>query len=150
MKDKDVVKFHYVGTFPDSGEIFDTSIEATAKEHGIHNPERDYRPLTVTIGEGQIIPGLEKALLDMALEETKTIDASAVDAYGEIDETRIMQLPKAPFGERDIDPEVGMMLQTEGGIATITEVNDETVTLDFNHVLAGKALRFEVTIAAIN
>jgi peptidylprolyl isomerase len=150
IKDKDVVKFHYIGTFSDSGEVFDTSLEAAAKEHGIHNPEREYNPLTVTIGEGQIIPGLEKALLDMKLDETKTVDASAVDAYGERDETRIMQLPKAPFGERDIDPEVGMMLQTEAGIATITEIDDETVTLDFNHALAGKALRFEVTIASIN
>ena len=150
IKDKDVVHLNYTGSFQDSGEIFDTSLEEIAKENGIHNPEREYSHLTVTIGEGQVIPGLENALLEMQLDETKTVDIAAVDAYGERDDKRIVLLPKEPFAETDIDPEVGMILQTEAGIATITEVTEENVTLDLNHVLAGQALRFEVAITAVN
>ena len=150
IKAKDVVKLDYIGTFQETGEIFDTSFEAVAKEKGLHNPEREYTPLTITVGEGQVIPGLEKALLEMELDETKAVDISAVDAYGEWDEKRVVVLPKEPFGETKIDPEVGMILQTEAGLATITEVTDETVTLDMNHFLAGKALKFEVTITAVN
>ena len=149
IKEKDMVKLDYIGTFPESGEVFDTSLENIAKEHGIHSPEREYAPLIVTVGEGQVIPGLEKALLQMKLDETKTIDISPIDAYGERDEQRVVLLPREPFGERDIDPAVGMVLQPEAGIATITKVVDETVTLDFNHALAGKVLRFEVTITAV-
>lgn len=150
IKEKDVVQLNYTGSFPESGEIFDTSFAEVAKENGIHNPEREYTPLTITIGEGQVIPGLEKALLEMQPDETKTLDIPAVDAYGERDDKRIVLLPKEPFGETEIDPEVGMILQTEAGIATITEVTDENVTLDLNHFLAGRALRFEVTITAVN
>jgi FKBP-type peptidyl-prolyl cis-trans isomerase 2 len=150
IKDKDVVLLHYVGSFPENGQVFDTSIESVAKENEIHNPQREYTPLTVTIGEGQVIPGLETALIDMEVDQKKSIDVAAVDAYGERDDTKMIELPKSPFGEKDIDPEVGMMLQTEAGIATITKVTDEVVTLDFNHALAGRDLNFDVMITRIN
>ena len=50
----DIVSIHYLGKFP-GGQVFDTSIESEAKKHGLHSPARDYKPLQVTLGAGQVI-----------------------------------------------------------------------------------------------
>jgi FKBP-type peptidyl-prolyl cis-trans isomerase 2 len=77
----DVVSVHYVGRFL-GGKVFDTSMKSEALRVGLFNPARDYRPLQVTLGAHQVIPGFEEALVGMKVNETKEITLPPEKAYG--------------------------------------------------------------------
>ncbi len=77
----DIVSIHYVGKFP-GGQVFDTSIESEAKKSGLHSPARDYKPLQVTLGAGQVIAGFEEAIIGMAVNEEKEVTLPPEKAYG--------------------------------------------------------------------
>lgn len=137
-KEGDTVRVHYSG-FLEDGTVFDSSLE------------RD--PLEFTIGSGMLIPGFEDAVLGMDEGETKTVQISAEDAYGYRREELVITISKEQIPP-DIDPVTGQELQvrTPNGMVTnvlVTDVTEETVTLDANHPLAGKDLIFEIKLVEI-
>ncbi|MFW6323873.1 MAG: FKBP-type peptidyl-prolyl cis-trans isomerase [Desulfovibrionales bacterium] len=137
-KKGDKVKVHYKGLLQD-GTVFDTSFER--------------EPLEFTIGENQVIGGFETAVEGMDEGETKTIQIGSNEAYGPYREDLAVEVEKERLPE-DLKPEVGMVLQvpTEGGQpvnVTVTEINDQTITLDGNHPLAGKDLEFEIKLEEV-
>ncbi len=77
----DVVSVHYLGKFP-GGQVFDTSMESEAKKHGMYSPARDYKPLQVQLGSGQVIAGFEEALIGMSINEEKEVTLPPEKAYG--------------------------------------------------------------------
>lgn len=81
VENGDNVSVDYVGSFVD-GEVFDTSIEAVASENDILNMARDYEPLKISVGAGQVIPGFDKAMVGMKVGENKTVTIPPEDAYG--------------------------------------------------------------------
>ena len=129
--DGDQVSVHYHGTL-DDGEVFDSSRERT--------------PLQFVVGTGQVIGGFDDAVRGMAVGETVTVRIPPAEAYGEVDETRIIEFPldQAPEGLK-----VGDQVSVSGAAATVTEVTDESVTVDANHPLAGQALTFEIELVAL-
>jgi FKBP-type peptidyl-prolyl cis-trans isomerase 2 len=138
VKDKDTVRVHYTGKFAD-GEIFDDS------------KGRD--PIEFTLGAGQVIPGFESAVLNMAVSETKTVNIPAAEAYGEQRQELIQSVPISELPE-EIKPEVGMQLVSQAPDGqeiplTITEVHAETITVDANSPLAGKDLTFDLELVEI-
>ena len=129
---------YYTGTF-DDGAVFDSSLEGD--------------PLEFAVGEGEVIPGFEKAVDGMNEGETRSISISSDEAYGTHRDDLVAVIGREQLPP-DIDPEVGMVLEmsSEDGIVTnvtITEIGDDTVTLDANHELAGKKLNFEITLVEI-
>ena len=137
-KDGDKVKIHYTGKLQ-GGEEFDSSV---GKE-----------PLEFTIGEGNIIPGFEKGVLGMSVGDKKTIEIPCMEAYGAIDPESIFKVPLEKMGD-DMKPEKGMMLQMSGPkghnfMAKIIDFDEETLTLDANHPLAGKDLTFDLEMVEI-
>jgi FKBP-type peptidyl-prolyl cis-trans isomerase SlyD len=106
-------------------------------------------PLVFMFGKGQIIPGLENGIVNMAIGEKGDILVQPEDAYGEYNADATQEVPADQFA--GIDLEVGMTLYgqgEDGGTVQVTvkEIGTETITIDFNHPLAGKALMFTVTI----
>lgn len=135
----DTVKVHYKGTLS-NGEVFDTS---EGKE-----------PLEFKLGEGQIIPGFEKGIVGMQAEESKKINIPVAEAFGEPKEELLQEVPKAQLPQ-DIKPEVGLKLMSQSPEGqqiplVVTEVKEDTITVDANHPLAGQDLTFEVTLVSIN
>ena len=135
----DTVHVHYTGTLAD-GSTFDSS---AGRE-----------PLAFTAGVGQVVPGFDKAVLGMEAGETQTVTIPAAEAYGEPDPEQVLVV-----GRDQIPPgqplQVGDPLQIglEGGGAiqvTVSELDDDTVTLDANHALAGEDLTFEITVVSID
>lgn len=138
VKEKDTVVVHYTGKLS-TGEVFDSS--------------KDRTPMEFTVGEGQLIPGFEKAVVGMAVEESKTFDIPSDEAYGAVREDLYYEVPKSNFPE-DITPEAGMQLNMGTGDGrqvpvTVTNVGEESVNLDANHPLAGKDLTFEIQVVEI-
>jgi FKBP-type peptidyl-prolyl cis-trans isomerase 2 len=78
----DLVNVHYTGKFQ-GGKVFDTSLRKVAESAGLFNPSRDYKPLQVKVGGGQVIKGFEDALIGMKLNEEKTVTIPPAQAYGE-------------------------------------------------------------------
>ncbi len=128
------------------------SIEYDLVEKGstdIIDSNKGHAPLEFIVGKGQIIPGLEKAIKEMNSGESKKIDVPANEAYGERNVEAVEKLPREQFA--GIDLEKGMQLygQSQDGqtiMVTVEDFDDNSVTVDYNHPLAGKDLTFDVTI----
>jgi FKBP-type peptidyl-prolyl cis-trans isomerase SlyD len=106
-------------------------------------------PLVFMFGKGQIIPGLENGLANMAIGEKGKVTVEPKDAYGELNPEAMQEVPKDQFA--GIDLEEGMTLYgqgEDGGTVQVVvkEIGEESVIIDFNHPLAGKTLMFNVTI----
>ena len=138
VKSGDTVRIHYTGTLTD-GSTFDSS------------QGRD--PLEFTVGSGQIIPGLDKAIPGMTVGDKKTVQVPAEDAYGETNPEARQDVPRAEIPD-DIPLDLGTQLQVQaqGGQVlpvTVVAVTEEVVTLDANHPLAGKDLTFDIELVEI-
>lgn len=106
-------------------------------------------PLTYLHGHGQIVPGLASALEGKAAGEDVNVKVGPDEGYGDRDDRKIMQVERARLPE-NIEPKVGMTLAADGPGGPVplfvTAVNDDSVTLDGNHPLAGKTLHFNVKV----
>ena len=109
-------------------------------------------PLGFIVGTGQIIPGLEKALLGMNAGQSTEVTVEAVDGYGETREELFRDLPRENFPD-DLKLEPGIGFEAKGPHGPVTfrvrEVQEDTVVADFNHPLAGQQLHFDVKIADV-
>lgn len=128
-----VASVHYTGTLPESGEVFDTS------------EGRD--PLTFLVGHKQMIPGFEEELMGAEKGERRTFTLEPERAYGEKIPEAIQQIPSEMFG--DITPEPGMTLMSDVGPFNVVSIEDDKVTVDFNHKLAGETLQFSVEVVDV-
>jgi FKBP-type peptidyl-prolyl cis-trans isomerase SlyD len=110
-------------------------------------------PLQFLAGSGNIIPGLEREMLDMKIGDEKEVTVTPEDGYGEFDEDAFMEVPRKEF-PADMELEEGIELSVsddEGNsrYARIDSVEADTVHLDFNHPLAGAELKFKVKVVAL-
>ena len=133
------VTLHYKGTLTD-GTQFDSSYERN-------------EPMTITTGQGNLIPGFETALEGMTVGETKTFTIEAAEAYGARNPEARTTITRTNFPD-DFPFEVGLTipLMGPGGeqvFGTLMEITDAEVTCDLNHPLAGKDLTFEVEVLTI-
>lgn len=137
-KTGDTVRVHYTGSLTD-GTVFDSS--------------REREPLSFQVGAGQVIPGFNDAVEGMEVGDKIDVTVESKDAYGDYREDFVINVNPTDIPD-EIDPEVGMDLQLhqeDGGAipVKITEVTDDAVTLDANHPLAGKDLKFEIELVGI-
>ncbi len=110
-------------------------------------------PLTYLHGEGQIVPGLERALEGMEVGESRQVVVDPAEGYGERDPEAVQTVPRSAF-PGDMEPEPGMHLTARGSQGepvpfTVAEVRPEEVVVDLNHPLAGKRLHFDVTVREV-
>ncbi|MDX1277389.1 peptidylprolyl isomerase [Oceanihabitans sediminis] len=138
VKEKDTVKVHYTGKLS-NGQVFDSSLER--------------EPLEFTLGEGMLIPGFEKAVIDMKVNDKKTVEIPVNEAYGEVREELFHKVDKAQLPQ-ELEPQVGLGLvsKSEDGREhqfRIAEVNEDHIVVDGNHPLAGQDLVFDLELVEI-
>jgi|TARA_R110000744_G_scaffold20209_3_gene53031 peptidylprolyl isomerase len=139
IKSGDEISVHYRGTLEDGTE-FENSYERSD-------------PITFTAGEGHMIIGFDNAVIGMVEGEIKTVTFGPEEGYGEVHPERNTELPRSAFPD-DFSLEEGKQvpLQSPTGetlMGTITESGDDSVTIDLNHMLAGKTLTFEVEVVKV-
>jgi len=137
-KSGDTVRIHYTGTL-DDGTQFDSS---AGRE-----------PLEFAIGGGQVIPGFDSAVDGMAVGENKTVTIPPDEAYGQRHDQLVQQVSRSALPD-DMEPAVGLQLQSQspdGQVMNlvVTEVADESITVDANHPLSGHALTFAIELVEI-
>jgi FKBP-type peptidyl-prolyl cis-trans isomerase SlyD len=132
-----VVSIHYTLT-SDSGEVIDSS--------------SGNDPLVYMQGHGNLIPGLERELAGKQAGDKLNVRVAPADAYGELDDSLIQEVPRAAFGGAP-EIQVGMQFQAQSNhgphTVTITKVVGDMITVDGNHPLAGQHLNFAVEITAV-
>jgi len=138
VKSGDTVRVHYHGKLTD-GTTFDSS--------------EGRQPLEFEVGAGMVIPGFDEGVTGMSVGEKRTLEIPAEEAYGPVQEEMFMEFPLDRFPPEMV-PEAGMQLNMTDGQGqqfpvTIAEVKEETVILDGNHPLAGKALIFDIELVEI-
>lgn len=112
----------------------------------------DSGPLEYLHGQGGLVPGLEAALTGMAVGESKEVTLAPEDAYGEWEEDAFEEVPLSMFGDEELYEGMEIYLEDDDGEVTeawVSEIYENAVLLDFNHLLAGETLVFEVTVEAI-
>ncbi|HWV15228.1 MAG TPA: peptidylprolyl isomerase [Cellvibrio sp.] len=132
-----VASFHYTLT-DGSGKVLDSS--------------NGQEPLSYLHGSGNIIPGLERALLGKSIGDKFNISIPAAEAYGLRDDSMVQQLPSNMFeGIDKIEEGMEFHAETEHGlqVVTVTKVEGDNITIDGNHPLAGVDLTFDVEITAV-
>jgi len=139
VAEKNNISVHYTGKLKD-GEVFDSS--------------EGREPLKFVVGDGNMIPGFENGVLGMELNEKKTIEIPFDQAYGDIRKDLFHEVSNDNLPQ-DLKPEIGMQLQSksqDGSVlnVTIIKVNENSVTIDANHPLAGKDLYFDIEVVEIN
>ncbi len=149
VKNGDFIKLEYTGKIVETGDIFDTTSEELAEEKGIHSDKKTYGPISVIVGGGHVLKGMEDALVDMEEGEEKTIELPPEEAFGERDPKLIQLVPMSEFKKQGIKPQVGMAITSEGNTGIIRSVSGGRVRLDFNHELAGKSLEYQVKVVSI-
>ncbi|MDG1038419.1 MAG: peptidylprolyl isomerase [Polaribacter sp.] len=138
VKENNTIKVNYTGKLS-NGQIFDTS---EGKE-----------PIEFVLGQGRLIPGFEKGLIDMKLNEKKTIEIAKDQAYGDVNDNLIKEVNKTELPQ-DMEPKVGMGLVSKSPDGKeinlmVVEVKDESIVIDGNHPLAGHDLIFDVEVVEI-
>lgn len=110
-------------------------------------------PITFTIGDDDVIEGLQNIVTGMEPGETKASEVPPEQAYGRRRADMVKEIERGHLPD-DMDPEVGtaLRLRLDNGRrakAFVSKMTEDTVTIDANHPLAGQALTFEVTLNAI-
>ncbi len=137
-KDGDTVRVQYTGRL-DDGSVFDSSVERET--------------LQFTIGKGQVLHGVEQAVIGMRPQESKTVLVPAAEAYGPHRDEMTTQVQRSQF-PKSVELKVGQRLQInqkngQSIAVSVLGLSDSTVTLDANHPLAGKDLTFDLQLVEI-
>ena len=157
MKKNEFIEINYSAKIKDTGEVFDLTDEAKAKELGIHNSKYSYHPIIIILGQGFVIKALENKILDIDEKDIGkkfTFSFKPEDAFGKRESKLIKILSSSVFKEKNITPVMGQIIKIDdkkGGNLTgkIISVSSGRVKVDFNHALAGKEVEYEIIITQI-
>ncbi len=137
----------------EKGSVVSVDYELHLGDGKVVDASEPGEPLAYIHGEGQIVPGLERALEGLSTGDARQVVVSPDDGYGAHDARGVQEVPRNAF-PAGMDPQPGMELVAQGPQGesvpfVIREVKPETVVIDLNHPLAGKTLHFAVTVREV-
>jgi peptidylprolyl isomerase len=146
IKKSDFIIVDYTGKVKETGEVFDTTSEETAKESKLYKEGDIYEPRLVVVGEGWLLKALDDALLTFKLNKKESVEIPPENAFGPRDSEKVKLVPLRRLIGRGINPQMGAQIEYDKKLATVRTMGSGRVTLDFNPPLAGKTLVYEVTV----
>ncbi|MEK6863582.1 MAG: peptidylprolyl isomerase [Nanoarchaeota archaeon] len=145
VKEQDFVEIDYTGKLAD-GTVFDTTSEKVAKDNKLYFTERKYGPAIICVGEKQILPGLDSALLNKELGNEYAVTLPPEKAFGKRDIKLIKIIPMNTFHEHKIQPQPGLQVDIDDQRGIITNISGGRIIVNFNHPLAGKEVTYVFTV----
>ena len=145
IKKGDFVEIEYDGSLKNPEMLFDTTSAEKAKKEGIHSQKMAYGPVTICVGETQLLKGLDESLIDKEIGDHE-ITLPPEDAFGKKDAKLMKLVPASIFKKNGIRAERGLQVNIDGAIGTIRTVTGGRVIVDFNHPFSGKEVIYHVKI----
>ena len=146
IQKSDFIIVDYTGKVKETGEVFDTTSEETAKENKLFKEGDIYEPKLVVVGEGWVLKALDEALLTFKLNKKDSVEIPPENAFGNRDPEKVKLVPLKRLAARGINPKLGAQIEYDKRLATVRTMGSGRVTLDFNPPLAGKTLVYDITI----
>ena len=146
IQKSDFIFVDYTGKVKETGDVFDTTSEETAKENKLYKEGDLYEPRLVVAGEGWLLKALDEALLTFKLKKKETVEIPPEKAFGNRDPEKVKLVPIRRLASRGLNPRMGEQIEYDKRLATVRTIGSGRVTLDFNPPLAGKTLVYEVTV----
>ncbi len=146
IKAGDIVLADFDAWIQEPNELFDTTSEAMAKEHGIFNEKMQYGPQPLIVGKGRLFQGLDESLLKAELGKEYEVVIPPEKAAGPRDPKLVELHPVREFLKQDIEPRVGLEVTVKNKPAYITAVTAGRVRVDFNNRLAGRTVRYKYKV----
>ncbi|MBW2969249.1 peptidylprolyl isomerase [Candidatus Woesearchaeota archaeon] len=145
IKEGDFIEVDYTGKLKEDEAIFDTTDEKLAKEAGIYSEKMEYGSVTICVGKGQILKGLEQKFIGKKPEKF-TIDLKPEEAFGKKDASLIQLIPNKKFVENKIQPMVGLQVNIDGTLGIVRRAGGGRILVDFNHPLSGREITYDINI----
>jgi peptidylprolyl isomerase len=142
----DFILVDYVGKVKETGEVFDTTFEETAKKEHLYKEGDIYEPKLVVVGEGWVIKALDENLTKMEVDKAAVVEIPPDKAFGPRDPDKVKRVPLRQLLSKDITPTLGKRVEYGGKTATVRAMGAGRVLLDFNPPLAGKTLVYDTTV----
>ncbi len=146
IKDGDFVTIDFTGRVKPEGYIFDTTSKEVAQQNGLYNPGINYGSVTVCVGKGMVLKGLDASIPGKEFGFEGKIDVSPEDAFGKKDSKLLRLIPASKFKSHNVTPQPGLQVEIDGMIGFIKTVTGGRVIVDFNHPLSGKELEYDLKI----
>jgi FKBP-type peptidyl-prolyl cis-trans isomerase SlyD len=137
------VEIEYTARIADGGTVVDTTDPSVAAESGLDGIDAG-GPVVVIVGEGHVFEPVEDAITEMRPDESRTVQVPPADAFGETDPNRRRAVDADVLARETI--EQGDRVSIDGQVGHVDSVEDGTVTLDFNHPLAGVTLEYDLRV----
>ncbi|MCK9292982.1 FKBP-type peptidyl-prolyl cis-trans isomerase [archaeon] len=148
VKEKDVIELDLILKDANTKEMLDTTFPNIAKENNL-NIKSEYKPLTFIVGTGELLKNVEKNIVDLEINKSKTFTLKKAEAFGQRDDKLVTILPLTDFKKEKINPMPGMYVNISERSARIVSVSGGRVKVDFNPIFAGRDLEYTITINKI-
>ena len=136
----------YTAKVKDTNEVFETTIEAEAKKHSLHDPNIKYQPKLVSLGESWVIKGREEALANSKVGDKSTIEVTPEKGFGERDKGKVRMIPLRKLGEDADKVSVGDTIEIDQKKGIVRYIGSGRVQVDYNHRFAGKTILYDVNV----
>ncbi|MBU1201861.1 MAG: FKBP-type peptidyl-prolyl cis-trans isomerase [Nanoarchaeota archaeon] len=147
IKKGDFIELDYTGKIKDENLVFDTTKKSVAQSSGL-NPNADYKPAVICLGEGYILPALEDGLVGKEIG-TYSFDLSPEQSFGRKSAKLLKLVPLKVFKQQDIVPYTGLEVNIDDMFGIIRSVSGGRIIVDFNHPLASRDISYEIEIKKI-
>lgn len=141
-----LIQVDYTAKVKDTGEVFETTIEADAKKHSIHDPNIKYQPKLVSVGESWVIKGLDDALANTNVGDKKIVEVLPDKGFGERDSGKVRMIPLRKLGEDADKVSVGDTIEVDEKKGIVRYIGSGRVQVDYNHRFAGKTILYDVNV----
>jgi len=145
IKNGDFVELDFIGKIKETNKVFDTTLKDVAEKHNILQPNATYESIQVVVGEGHMLPGLDKAIVGKEIKGF-IAELKPEDAFGKKSAKLLKIVPMKDFKKENIKPFVGLEVNVDGVPGIIRNAGGGRTIVDFNHPLAGKELFYEVVV----
>ena len=136
----------YTAKVKDTDEVFETTIEAEAKKHSIHDANVKYQPKLVSIGESWVIKGLDEALANSKVGDKNTVEVTPDKGFGERDSGKVRMIPLRKLGDDADKVSVGDTIEIDQKKGIVRYIGSGRVQIDYNHRFAGKTILYDVNV----
>ncbi len=146
LKKKDFVKVEYTGKIKSNNQIFDLTDDKLAKKEGIFNPQAKYGPVTICIGEGNLLKGLDNELVGKEIGKDYSIELNFESAFGPKNPKLIKIFSVKQFKKHNLNPYPGLKINMDGAVGLVRSINSGRIVVDFNHPLSGKDIIYDIKL----